>query len=196
MIEKSGLSIDKLAELTGISPRYLKAFCEGDFKKLPSLPYVRGYLTTLAHVLGINGQEVWDIYKEEFREKITIDDKLPVNRFALKPRNFKKLAIGIILVFAIIFLVWRLDDLLGVPKIDITTPANDLIVNEDIIKLSGIVDNYRDKLIINNEEILIDKDGRFEKEYHLAPGANIIEFRLKRFLGKEISEVRRVVYQP
>lgn len=196
IIEKSGSNINKLAELTGISPRYLKALCEGDFKKLPSLPYVRGYLTTLAHVLGINGQELWDIYKEEFREKLIIDDKLPVNRFALKPRNFKKLAIGIILVFAIIFLVWRLDDLLGMPKIDITAPANDLIINENTITLNGVVDNYRDKLIINNEEILIAKDGSFEKEYHLAPGANIIEFRLKRFLGKEVSEVRRVVYQP
>ena len=196
IVEKSGSNIDKIAELTGISQRYLRAFCEGDFKKLPSLPYVRGYLMKLSNVLGINGRELWQAYKEELKEKIVVDDKLPVNRFALKPKNFKKLAFGIVLVFVIIFLIWRLDDLLGIPKIEIANPADDLIISEDIIYIKGIVSNYRDKLLINSEEILIGKDGRFEKEYHLAPGANAIEFRLKRFLGKEIRLVKQVIYQP
>lgn len=196
IVERSGSNIDKLAELTGISPRYLRAFCEGDFKKLPSLPYVRGYLMKISNVLGIDGQELWSAYKEELKAKIVIDDTLPLNRFALKPRSCKNLAIGIIIIFVIIFLIWRLDDLLGIPKIEISNPANDLIVNEDIINIKGTINNYRDKLLINNEEIFIAKDGKFEKEYHLAPGANAIEFRLKRFLGKEVSEVRRVVYQP
>ena len=195
IVEKSGSNIDKLAELTDISPRYIRAFCEGDFKKLPSLPYVRGYLMKLSYVLGINGHELWQAYKEELKEKITVDDTLPVNRFALKSRSFKGLVIGIILIFVIIFLIWRLDDLLGIPKIEIASPTNDLIINEDIIIIKGVVNNYRDKLLINNEEIFIAQDGKFEKEYHLAPGANVIEFRLKRFLGKEINEVRRVIYQ-
>ena len=196
IVENSGSSIEKMAELTGISQRYLKAFCEGDFKKLPSLPYVRGYLMKISNVLGINGQELWQAYKEELKEKIVVDDKLPINRFALKPRNFKRLVIGIIIIFAIIFLIWRLDDLLGIPKIEITNPVNDLIVNEDIVNIKGVVNNYRDKLLINNEEIFISKNGIFEKEYHLAPGANAIEFRLKRFLGKEIKVVKQVIYQP
>lgn len=195
IIERSGSSIDKLAELTNISPRYLKAFCEGDFKKLPSLPYVRGYLMKISNVLGINSQELWQAYREELKEKIAVDDTLPINRFALKPRSFKNLAIGIIIIFVIIFLIWRIDDLLGIPKIEIINPSDNININEDIINIKGIVNNYRDKLLINNEEVFIDKDGKFEKEYHLSPGANAIEFRLKRFLGKEISETRRVIYQ-
>ncbi|MEK7635854.1 MAG: helix-turn-helix domain-containing protein [Patescibacteria group bacterium] len=195
IVKNSGSSIEKLAELTSISPRYLKAFCDGDFKKLPSLPYVRGYLMKISNILGIDGQELWSAYKEELKAKIVIDDTLPLNRFALKPRSFKNLAIGIVIIFAIIFLVWRLDDLLGIPKIEIANPANDLIINEDIINIKGTINNYRDKLLINNEEVFIAKDGKFEKEYRLAPGVNNIEFRLKRFLGKETSEVRRVIYQ-
>lgn len=196
IVERSDLSIDKLVELTDISPRYLKAFYEGDFKKLPSLPYVRGYLMKISNVLGINGQELWQAYKEELKEKIAVDDTLPINRFALKPKNFKRLVIGIIIIFVIIFLIWRIDDLLGIPKIEIINPADNININEDVINIKGIVNNYRDKLLINNEEIFISKDGRFEKEYHLAPGANAIEFSLKRFLGKEIKVVKQVIYQP
>ena len=85
---------------------------------------------------------------------------------------------------------------MGTPQIQISSPAADnLIVNSPSIKLSGEV-NSRDKLTVNGEEILVGENGHFEKDFSLQPGINTIEFRVKRFLGKETAVVRQVIYQP
>lgn len=191
------LNLEKLAIMTNVPKNYLAAFCEGNFKKLPPMPYARGYLMKIAEVLDVDGEELWKIYKNEITSQIKISDRLPVNRFAGRPFGKKLIAIGIIFVFAIIYLISRADNLLGVPKIEIIVPAGEKIaVFEPMIKLSGRVDNFRDKLTIGGEEIFISENGRFEKEYWLRPGVNEIEFKVKRFLGKEIRIIKEAIYQP
>ncbi len=191
------LNLEKLANMTNIPKNYLVAFCEGDFKKLPPMPYSRGYLFKIAEVLEIDGEELWKIYKNEIASQIKVPDRLPINRFAGRPFGKKIIAIGIISVFAIIYLILRADDFLGVPKIEIIVPAGEkIIVYEPLIKLSGRVNNFRDKLTLGGEEIFISEDGRFEKEYWLQAGINTVEFKIKRFLGKETKIVKEIIYQP
>ncbi len=196
MIEMKGLTVEKLIELTGISRHSLMAIYSGDYKKMPSLPYLRGYIMKISEVLGEDGEKVWQDYKNELSSKINIDDRLPQNRFAIKPKSFKKVAIGIVIDFVIIYLAFRLDNLLGIPKIEIINPLVDAIETRDEkIKLEGKLGNYWDKLTINNEEIFVNSDGYFQKELSLQVGENVIEFKVKRFLGKEVIAVKRIIYQ-
>ena len=185
-LELRGMTIEKLEELTGISRHALAAIYNGDYKKMPSLPYLRGYLMKIAEILGIDGNQMWQTYKDEINSKISIEDKLPHNRFAIKPKSLRKLVIGIIAVSVIIYLVFRIDNLLGIPKIEIINPLMDsLEINEERIKLT-----------INNEEIFVNEDGYFEKDFQLLYGENNIEFKVKRFLGKEVKLEKKVIYQP
>ncbi len=196
-----GLDVKKLSELTDIPVHYLAALSEGDFTKLPAVPYVRGYLIKVAEALRVDADLFLRAYKQEvsFRALKTSgsEDKLPSNRFTLGTPSRKRtfIIIGIILVLVIIYLIWRIDDFLGTPKIQIFSPAADnLIVNSPSIKLSGEVSS-RDKLTVNNEEILVEKNGQFQKDFSLQPGINTIEFKAKRFLGKEAKVIRQVIYQ-
>ncbi len=201
-IELRGLDEKKLSELTDIPIHYLIALTNNDFTKLPAIPYVRGYLLKIAETLRIDANLLLKAYKQEvsFRQlKISgPEDKLPSNRFTLKISHRKKnsIIIGIILILLVSYFVWRIDDFLGTPKIQIITPSIDnLIVKTPSIKLSGEV-NPRDKLTINGEEILVEKNGQFSKDFSLQPGINTIEFKAKRFLGKEVKVIRQVIYQP
>ncbi len=190
------LNLEKLANLTNIPKNYLAAFCEGDFKKLPPMPYARGYLMKIAEVLEVDGEELWKIYRNEISSQIKVPDRLPINRFAGRSFGKKLIVIGIIFIFAIIYLILRADDFLGVPKIEIGVPDGEKIaVYEPVIKLSGRVNNFRDKLTVGGEEVFISEDGRFEKEYWLRPGINEIEFKVKRFLGKETIIIKEIIYQ-
>ena len=190
-----GLNLERLSEMTGVPKDYLESFISGDFKKLPSLPYTRGYLMKTSEILGINGDYLWSVYKEETAD-IKKSDRLPVNRFAPKRKSKKGILIAIILFFAIIYLAFEIDDLLGIPEIKINRPAeNNEITSEQFIKLNGEISDFFDKLTINNEEIPVEKNGNFEKEYRLQPGMNKIEFKVKRFLGKEIKVEREIIYQ-
>ena len=64
-----------------------------------------------------------------------------------------------------------------------------------IVNVTGQV-NPGDTLTLNNEVIYPDKSGRFEKEIQLESGLNTLEFRVKRYLGRETTVVKQVLYQP
>lgn len=196
------LDVKKLSEMTDIPVHYLSAFSSGDPKKLPASPYVRGYLAKIADILKIDVDSLLEAYKQETllwpAKSSGPEDKLPLNRFALKSK--RKIAIigvfitGILVI--LIFLAFQFSGFLGNPQIEITSPAeNNIVVNSSMIKLSGIT-NPKDKLTINNEEVLAESDGRFEKNFSLQPGPNAVEFKIKRFLGKEITVIKIITYQP
>lgn len=191
-----GLNIEKLAELTDIPEMYLLALRDADFSKLPAAPYVRGYLMKIADVLRIDGETLWQTYKNENIKTSGAKDKLPSNRFLIKPLKKKTFVFGFIAIFVIIYLIGRVDNFLGTPKLEIINPAfPTVVVKEPNMKLIGETDS-QNKLTINNEEIFIGKDGRFEKEISLQPGVNIVEFKAKKLLGKETKVVRQIMYQP
>jgi hypothetical protein len=196
------LDAKKLAELTDIPAHYLSALSSGDFSKLPAVPYVRGYLAKIADALRIDVNLLLRAYKQEILLRSVktsgSDDKLPTNRFTFKTSHRKRnlIIIGIVLALLIAFLIWRLDDFLGTPRVQITNPSfASLIVNQPSITLSGEV-NPQDKLTVNGEEVLVEKDGKFSKDFSLQPGINTIAFKVKRFLGKEVEVIRQVIYQP
>ncbi len=203
-IDIRDLDVKKLSELTDIPVNYLSALSHGEMSKLPATPYVRGYLLKIAETLKIDSELLLRAYKQEISlwpvKTSGPQDKLPFNRYAFKFFGKKTIFIsGIILFVAIIFLLWRFDNIFGffgTPQIDITNPtADNLIVSVNNIKLSGKV-NPNDKLTINNEEILSQANGQFEKDFPLQIGINTIKFKVKRFLGKELIIIRQVIYQP
>ena len=190
------LNIEKLVIATDIPERYLQALLHGDYKKLPPAPYVRSYLMKIAEVTNAESAILWNAYKREYPIKTSgIQDRLPNNRFAM--RSFRKgtILLAILIVAVVGYGVIRIDDFLGAPTIDIVNPVNNAVVNSAAIKVTGEI-NPRDKLIINNEEILVEEHGGFEKQFTLQPGVNTIEFKVKRLLGKETRVIRQVIYQP
>ena len=192
-----GFNVQKLSEATNISEKYIINLIDENFSKLPPSPYVRGYLIKIAEVLEIENQQLLELFKEGNSIKRGHIDYLPYNRFAIKPFNKKKVVIGIVLLFVIIYFIWRINDLVGIPEIKIIFPTEETsIVNESIINLKGEIKNQFDKLTINGNEIFVEDNGKFSKDYNLQPGINEIEIKAKRFLGKEIKVIKKVIYQP
>ncbi len=195
-LEARGLNMQRLAELTDIPERYLAALRDNETKRLPAAPYIRGYLMKIGAVLGIDGKTLWDAYKTQNPVRTSgVEDRLPINRFAIQNSNKKFIVLGVILLLGIVYLVWRGNDFLGTPRIDIISPAtNDILVTTSPLKLVGQI-NPRDKLTINGEELVPDASGHFEKEFPLQDGVNTAEFKVKRFLGKETTVVRQIIYK-
>ncbi|OGM89644.1 hypothetical protein A3J77_01625 [Candidatus Wolfebacteria bacterium RBG_13_41_7] len=201
-LELRNLDVKRLSEMTDIPVHYLSALSSGDPRKLPASPYVRGYLAKIADVLKVDRDSLLEAYKQEILlwpvKSSGPEDKLPLNRFALKNKRRAAIigvsAAGVLVV--LIFLAFQFSGFLGNPKIEIINPAeNNIVVNNQIIKLAGII-NSQDKLTINNEEVLAKTDGRFEKDFLLQSGPNAVEFKVKRFLGKEIVITKIITYQP
>jgi cytoskeletal protein RodZ len=196
-LELKNLNLERLAQMTGVPERYLWAIQNLEIDKLPPAPYVKGYIEKISKALNLHPEELWGLYKKELDYKTAgTYDKLPVNRFAIKyiPKTIQFLIViaALILIYGLI----NLSHLLGEPKLVIGNPAAPITtVSENIAVLSGEI-KQRDKLTINDEEIFVNQDGTFSKEYLLQPGFNSIEFKVKRFLGREKTMIRQILYQP
>jgi len=196
-----GMNVAKLSEVTNILEHYLIALINHQSKNLPPPPYTRGYILKIAEVLDLDGDYLWQSYSKTLISKTSgSEDRLPFNRFALKPINKTKIAIGVLSLFAIIYFGWRAGGFFGTPEIEIINPPTDnFIVKDSVINLIGKI-NPQDKLTINGEEIATDGNGYFEKpwDFHFSPD-NItakLEFKVKRLLGKEVVVERQVIYRP
>ena len=69
------------------------------------------------------------------------------------------------------------------------------IVSEPVIKIEGRIKSG-DQLTINKENIYVDEVGYFQKDFSLQTGLNIIQFQIKRFLGRETIITKQVLYLP
>lgn len=195
-LSQQNFSVKKLVETTNIPENYIKLFLDGQLHKLPPAPYVRGYLTKIAQVLGLDKDELWQVYKNEVKTYSSGPlDRLPSNRFVIKSGGKKILFFGVLGLMVVSYLIWNANQLIGVPYLQINNPSeNTTIVSYPVFMIDGKTD-VSNKLTINNEQIYIDKDGQFKKKYDLQSGLNNFEIVAKKFLGREMKIIKKIIYE-
>jgi len=198
VLKDKNISLAKLSELTGISERFLGALVEEKYEKLPPAPYTRNYILKVADVLGLDGQKLWQEYQKKTQlKKSGLNDRLPLNRFSPKPLN-KKIFLALIAVVLAGYLVFRYNFFLGSPTLSLLgqlSSSGNLTVSESSLKVEGQI-KPGDQLMINRENIFVDENGYFQKDATLQPGLNIVQFQIKRFLGRETTITKQILYLP
>ncbi|TSC52725.1 MAG: Uncharacterized protein LiPW41_95 [Parcubacteria group bacterium LiPW_41] len=191
------MSVEKLSQVTGISDRFLGLLLEERFNKLPSTPYVRGYVLKIGEVLSIDGNELWEIIKSHHTQTVAKSgekDILPKNRFKVEALNIKIIIGGVIGIIFFIFLLFRIPALLGKPKFELYDIQDGMKVTTSTLSIRGTI-NPSDELFINDEQIVANEKGDFEKTIELTPDFNTLHFTVKGLLGKELQETKQIFYE-
>ncbi len=196
-MDARGLNLEKIFLLTNIPRHYLENILAGEWHKLPAAPYARGYFKKIETTLECQSEELWDRYKEEAEIKSSgSSDKLPENRFALRGNPQKWLWIGVVALFAAIYLGVNAYELIGLPTLEINNPLSATVISIlPQYEISGKIES-RDKVFVNNEEVVADQNGNFAASYSLQSGLNTFEIAARRFLGREARVVRQIIYRP
>lgn len=199
IIREKNINLAKLAEITGVSERFLSALVKEEFEKLPPSPYVRSYLFKLAEVLGLDGQKLWQEYQKNAQlKKSGVSDRLPLNRYQPRTLNKKLFFLLVVIVLVCGFLFFRFHYFLTKPQLLLfgqLADAPSVTVSVPIIKVEGQIQSG-DRLFLNQEKILAEANGRFQKDIVLQPGLNILQFQINRFLGRETITTKQVIYLP
>ena len=193
-----GISVAKLAELTDISPNHITALMESDFSHLPAAPYVRGYILKISEVLELDSDILWRRYSRESEIKKSGEkDVLPRNRYAFHPVKKSSLLIVAAVVIVLVIGLPVIADFFGKPSLEVISPAGDTeIVTEKSYTVSGSIQNPKDRVFINQTEVPVTPDGKFQIQKDLDEGANTFVISTKRFLGGETTITRNVFYKP
>ena len=188
-------TLEQAAETTKIQIKYLEILEEGDYQKLPGDIYSKAWLKLYGEFLGLQANELLVDYKIEK----TISDKLskvtsPIvraNNFSpsdiLKPRVLKFLGIGILILILLTYLGWEVNNIISPPEVLIFEPSNNFKTTESSVLIKGQT-KAEVQLTINNELVLLDKEGRFNQPINLINGLNNLEISAK----KKHSKVRTI----
>jgi len=186
-----------IAKSSGIPLPYIEALFGGEFDKLPPAPYVRGYLRTIAPIVGADAEELWRLYANEALPRTSgADDTLPLNRYAITaPRIGRFVWIAGAGVLLILYFLINGSRLLGKPMLVVTDPIEESFITDITpVIFQGVV-NPGDALTVNGEAIIVGPTGTFTASSELQPGVNIIELQARRFLGRTETATYEIIYE-
>lgn len=83
----SGMSLDAMAQITKISRNYIEALETGEFEKLPGAVFGRGFVLSMARVLGLDADEVARIYANCWSEVESLNVRKPVGGEIMRPSS-------------------------------------------------------------------------------------------------------------
>ena len=110
----SGFSLEDIADQTKIRMRYLESMEDGDFSSIPGIVYVKGFIKQYAQTVGLNPQELLDIYQRhieltspETAIKQEVKSVKPVVPAKGRKFNYKKFCVAAVFLVAIVFLAYK-----------------------------------------------------------------------------------------
>lgn len=194
--KEKDLSLERLAQLSGVSDRFLKLLIEEKFQKLPPQPYLRGYLLKIAEVLDLDGEALWQkhLKDNDIIRRSGEKDQLPHNRFAVSALGQRTVwGLGLIAVL-IVYIIVRIFLFSAHFEFSLENLEDNLVVATSTYVIRGET-NSGYQLTINGAPVYPQEDGRFEYTLNLEPGFNTATVRIKKVLGDEKTVIRQIFYE-
>lgn len=198
--EKKGVDLRTLSDILKIREKYLVALENGDYSLFPSSANIRGFLRNYANFLELDVEEILALYRrenvnegEKFKQKLYSPPSIQSIKFTLKPGYIVSAFIIITVVSILGYLFYQFKTYSAPPRLDITVPLDNQVVNSPKINLKGTTDPG-DTLTINGEQLNINPDGSFFTELTLHTGVNKFEIKALNSLNKINVVERTVIY--
>ena len=84
--DEKGISLKEIALVTNITEQYLNFIEEDDYEKVPEGPFVRGYISSYAKVIGIDAHETLDRFDLLYKERSEAEDIQPeISKGKMRP---------------------------------------------------------------------------------------------------------------
>ncbi len=174
------LTLDEVEKKIKIRKKFLIALEENQWEKLPSLPYIKGFLRNYSSFLNLKPDEIVAIFRRHFSlpqkagllPKGVID---PLNQsfFQITPQTtvFLFTILFFLIFFGYLFLQYK--TFISPPNLVVYSPKEGEIINNEKVLVSGKTDI--DAIIsVNNQKIALSENGKFSINLNLNPGVNTI----------------------
>lgn len=196
-IEKR-LTFEDIEKATKIRKKFLMALEENAWDKLPSLPYIKGFIRNYSVFLGLKPDEMVAIFRRHFTEMektgllptgLTHPLDEPVVRFTPQIG-----LIGVTLVFLLLFfgyLFFQYKAYTSPPDLMVTKPQEGEIVSTSKVEVAG--KTATDAVIaVNSQKIALSENGDFTTTLLLSPGVNAITIESTSKYGKKRTVTRTI----
>jgi len=192
------LTLGEVEESIRIRKKYLLAIEENDWQKLPSLAYIKGFITNYSRFLNLNPQESLAVFRRQYKyeekeEVLPGGMSSPLNEpvFRLTPQSFLVILISFFVIIFFINLFFQYKAIISPPKLSVERPSEGEVLNSQTLEVKGKTDS--DAVIeINKKKITIDENGEFSTTFTLQPGINTVIIEAISKHGKKQTLTRTV----
>jgi transcriptional regulator with XRE-family HTH domain len=178
--------------LTQIKPTYLESLEKGDWNALPSDVYTRGFIKSLARVYNLDEQTLIEQYEKEHgftpKARPKIETKTKLN---FTPRTIIVLVSLFLGILAVGYVANQIRSVLAPPVLQLSEPNSDVNIKGNSLVIAGHAEIGAD-VTINEQIVLLDRNGEFTESLILSPGLNVIEVVAKNKFNKESKVTRRI----
>jgi cytoskeletal protein RodZ len=179
------LELSEVSKKTKIPVKYLDAFENEKTNLFPQEPYCSLMIKDYADFLGLNGQQILSLFRRDFEQKRKVKS-FRKNFTGFTPQfTFTLSIVGIVLLFSV-YLFSEYVKFNQPPKLKVNWPTESIILS-NIIDLNGVTDP-ESTVRINQDLIIVDPKGNFQKKIVLNNGDNKITVESKAPNGKTTSE--------
>lgn len=182
------LTLDEIADATKIKPNFLAAIEKGEYHKLPSPAYAKGFVRNYADYLGLPRSEVTALFRREFDEKRAykvLPDSMVTEEFPIKRMRIQQSLVmaAIVLGAFMLYLLFQYRHTFIPPSLSIDSPKEGAVISSTVT-VTGKTDANA-TVFVNNAPATVNTSGEFMKQLALFPGKNTIVVKSKNRSGKE-----------
>lgn len=186
---------------TGVPVKYILALEAGEYAALPGDVYIRTYLRKYAHYLEVNEESVLRRYDGEQRaHRLDLASAKtltsPVHRSAkrrlvIEPKLLRRIGFAVVALAALTYLGFAVARIAKPPALNVDAPADNLTVSDERLTVQGRTERET-RVLVNGEEVTVDRSGQFEAKVNLRPGVNTLEITAVKKNGKSSTVTRSV----
>ncbi len=197
--EELGLSEKEVADKLQISAKYIMALERSDFAHIPPRVYARGFLKKYAEHLGFYADDMLSAFDREWAEFHPKSDQKPTKPraeawiiSALLGQGRAALFFFLAALLAVgVYFLYEFRYVLGEPRLTISSPADDLTTESNVLQVSGRAEEGAD-VFLNGRPLPVNDLGEFRDSALLLKGLNELEFEAKNRFGKTHRETRYI----
>lgn len=187
--EDRGFTIEEVSKKTRIPQRYLQAFeTEGNTSHPPE-PYCSLYVRNYAIFLGLNGDNILALFRRDYATIYNPKSTFFEENSFINPQRFFKLAIILVTAIFAIYLIIQYQQFNRPPEFSISWPTSPTSLESAVI--TGKTSSET-TIRINQDLIIVDKDGNFTKQITLSFGENPITVEAGARNGKTKKETKTI----
>ncbi len=192
------MRVQDLSRKINVKVAYIEALEHGQYDKLPTKVYVKGFVQSYARFFGIPEKILLNLFEREYsvyqniynKDAEETVNKLPkVPRFVFTPRILLVVSSFILLCAVGMYLYFSIDNFISSPWLVVDAPLHNSVVNDSNVIVNGKTRN-NSRVFINGQQVFVDMDGMFSDNVGLAVGANIIEIEsINKFDKKSVEKI-------
>lgn len=192
-------TLDEIEKHTKIRKELIQALENDDYSKLPPLTFIQGFIKNYSKFLGLNSEKLLAVFRRDYEASkhppVILDsftNPIPTNRFRLTPTRVLGAIITVLILGFFTYLWMEYRQFVGAPPLEVVSPTDQQSVEIPSVVVQGKTDPEV-VILVNNQQIGVDKDGNFKEEIKLSSSTNKVVVVANGKFGQS-AKVERVVY--